>query len=1201
MPRVGTVRAPAALLLVLSVALGWGCPGAPPSPAPGAPDYQVPAFVAVPFGAVNALGGNLLVQRRDLDFDTRLGNVALGAVWNSADPGWRFGFEASYDGAAFVDPSGARHDVSGVPPGQAIPGTIWVRVDGRTLRTKGGQVHEFDAAGRLAAVRWTSGSYPRLEYRSASVAGTVRLVELRQWESAASSTRLASFAWDAAGRLASIEDRAGRRAEFTWDAAGRLAAARDPLDRERGWPGTRYAYAGTALGAITSSEGVRVEIEYAGARVSAVRAVGAGDPRTEFGYRGVAPGRYLTTVTDPLGARTELSWDGSRRLLSITDPAGARSAWTWSGLRPASFATPDGVVTRWSWAGDDPLQEIQPSGNVVSFSWHPAGEDRAQPARRALRRASDGLGLVQERAYDAQGRLVRVTNGAGESWSFSWSGENLLASATQPSGLETRYRDPGTHGHPRRLEHAGREEILDYDAVGNLLSGGGSGALPGAGAPGVVARSYDADRNLASLVLADLADMHVTETRTLVVERRSDGQPTRIARPFGGDSEFVYDALGRAVERRDRAAGSWRATRFERDLLGRVTEVERPNGMRTRTSYDAAGRRQALEHWRGGALESSARFGWAQGRLGSVVDAAHGGASETYAYDAAGRTAAIVYPGGERLELGYDARSRIVSERYVARSGAEFRRLHYAYDLADREIELRDGDAPLRARHLAQGRLVEERFGNGLVRSYGYDATDALLATATLRDASGAVLESTSLERGPGAGGLVWHAATASFGALPATTHEHFALAPLGTAAPAPRVGGFASDPAGEELLPYAYDALGNLTATGEAGAAEQRTFQYDAEHTRLLRVRRASGTPEHDYAYDEAGYAVARDGESIVWDAGGRPLALGTRASFSWDALGRLVTAALDGAAQRRLFGGRVRATPNGVPLAIDLGAVEVDLFGNHRYRHLDFRGNVKLVSNAQGAVTMHVRYAPYGADRVHGTADPAAGFAGGRPLGDLLLLGARLYDPAAGRFLAPDPLFQLVSQYAYAGGNPVWFWDPDGQSAELAVGITMGLAATAVVVGTITGNVPLVMFSASVMVGLVVPPSGTGIVAPMAIAGAFRAAGTLPGAQALFAGFSAGQAMQGAFNADFDGLWDPFGDRPKGPDFPHQDRKIDVRVGPPSALSIGPVATGGPSGGCSPAALATTPAPLARRYLLGLLPLQLVLAGLLWWRRKR
>ena len=161
MPRVGIAR-PARALAALAVALclghAIGCPPSLPAPVAGAPDYQAPGFVPVPFGQVNVLGGNLLLPRRDLDFDTRLGNVSLGATWNSADAAWRYAFELSYDGATFVDASGARYAVGAVANGQAIPGSIWVRIDARTLKTKGGLVHEFDAS---AASPRCAGRAPR--------------------------------------------------------------------------------------------------------------------------------------------------------------------------------------------------------------------------------------------------------------------------------------------------------------------------------------------------------------------------------------------------------------------------------------------------------------------------------------------------------------------------------------------------------------------------------------------------------------------------------------------------------------------------------------------------------------------------------------------------------------------------------------------------------------------------------------------------------------------------------------------------------------------------------------------------------------------------------------------------------------------------------------------------------------------------------
>jgi RHS repeat-associated protein len=87
-----------------------------------------------------------------------------------------------------------------------------------------------------------------------------------------------------------------------------------------------------------------------------------------------------------------------------------------------------------------------------------------------------------------------------------------------------------------------------------------------------------------------------------------------------------------------------------------------------------------------------------------------------------------------------------------------------------------------------------------------------------------------------------------------------------------------------------------------------------------------------------------------------------------------------------------------------------------------------VSFTSDETGAVTSHYHYRAYALAAVHGSAADPLRFAGGAEIGDLMLLGARVYDPAVGRFLSPDPVFQLLNQYAYTLGNPVWYWDPDG-----------------------------------------------------------------------------------------------------------------------------------------------------------------------------
>ncbi len=56
---------------------------------------------------------------------------------------------------------------------------------------------------------------------------------------------------------------------------------------------------------------------------------------------------------------------------------------------------------------------------------------------------------------------------------------------------------------------------------------------------------------------------------------------------------------------------------------------------------------------------------------------------------------------------------------------------------------------------------------------------------------------------------------------------------------------------------------------------------------------------------------------------------------------------------------------------------------------------------------------------------------------------MNARLYDPALGRFLSPDPYIQLpdlsqnFNRYSYALNNPLKYTDPDGEFFWIAVGI--------------------------------------------------------------------------------------------------------------------------------------------------------------------
>jgi RHS repeat-associated protein len=86
----------------------------------------------------------------------------------------------------------------------------------------------------------------------------------------------------------------------------------------------------------------------------------------------------------------------------------------------------------------------------------------------------------------------------------------------------------------------------------------------------------------------------------------------------------------------------------------------------------------------------------------------------------------------------------------------------------------------------------------------------------------------------------------------------------------------------------------------------------------------------------------------------------------------------------------------------------------------------------NDAAEVTEHRHYSGYTQTSVDGGDPSEMGFAAGTHAADLVILGARVYDPIAGRFLSQDPISQTINQYSYTLGNPVRFWDPTGAQQQ-------------------------------------------------------------------------------------------------------------------------------------------------------------------------
>jgi RHS repeat-associated protein len=332
----------------------------------------------------------------------------------------------------------------------------------------------------------------------------------------------------------------------------------------------------------------------------------------------------------------------------------------------------------------------------------------------------------------------------------------------------------------------------------------------------------------------------------------------------------------------------------------------------------------------------------------------------------------------------------------------------YSYDLANRVTEIRrnPGNLPLLAYTYTGGFVTQTDYGSGLRRTAtidtGYGTPDMTVTTT----ASAQTLESTNNG----------HAA--------AYVDSYFTINGSSDGEYSMMFGGRVwSDIAAT----YIWDSLSNLR-----NKLGWQDLLYNPEANRLTQVRYGA-TVVHSYAHDAAGFVTNRDGVALGYDATGAIASIGSVVAFDHDLSGRPVSRTLNGVTKLFRFGGAIACTPAGSPLELDLGEVVIKLDGStDRYRHMDYRGNVRFVTSGI-TVEGHATYSGFGRAYEEGELGER-GFAGGFEIDGLglVVLGPRVLDSDTGRFLSQDPVFNAVNQYTYAQGNPVFYWDPSGRETS-------------------------------------------------------------------------------------------------------------------------------------------------------------------------
>jgi RHS repeat-associated protein len=864
----------------------------------------------------------------------------------------------------------------------------------------GSEVYRFDAAGRHTETR--DGLTGTLTLRLGhDAAGRITTLTDRHG-------LVTTVERDASGNPTAIVAPGGQRTTLTTDANGFLASISDPLHNA-----TQLTYSGT--GGLLA---------------------GATDPRGnkhDFGYDALG---LLESDHDPAGGTQTLTRTDLGTGVDVTDTTalGRQTTYHFDRALDGSITwrqtAPGGAVTTTIERPDGTVRIATPDGRVEDLTTGPDprfGQRVAVITKDVVTEPSAGpvstTTATRTMTTASGGGIATLSDDVvvnGQHWTYAYAAASGTITATSPEG-RTATATLNDHDDVTSYQRGSlTPTTFTYDGRGRLtrLS------------QGTVHSDFAYDSGDRLVSVADSLG-HAT---TLVDD--ADGRPTSVTRPSGAVFGLHRDASGN-IDGVDLPGPSAPRHAITNDPLDRLS------------GYTAPG-------------HSALALAYTPDREFSSTTEPDGGVIG-YAYDAAGRPTTDTFPEGTATQAYSDATGRVASATRTPSSGTpQVSTYEHTGDLITRDDQTGpaagdfrytfsndldvagwslDGSASAVTRDndrlvTGEGPWTRTIDGNGLVTgvagsdptdnvAYGYDALGRLTSrTVTVNGGQSHRLDVT----------------------YDAVGRVHTVALP-GVRTYAYDVDGRLTGVTGAETSAYLYDARDNLTS------GPSSTLAYGADDELL-------GT----YTYDANGRLATHGADTFTYSARGELLAAnvnGNPVTYTYDAAGRRVSRSAGGVTTQYLYGSMddpvqlTASKQNGVTtvyrydalgflVAIERGTdrylVATDQVGSP-VAAFDVLTGLAVVQRTYDA---YGRLAPGGMDSL----DLPIGYAGG--LADsatsLVRFGLRDYDPAAGRFTAPDPLLFDGGQfnlYAYAGDDPVGRRDPfglDSSNQSLPVPRTCG-----------------------------------------------------------------------------------------------------------------------------------------------------------------
>jgi RHS repeat-associated protein len=754
-------------------------------------------------------------------------------------------------------------------------------------------------------------------------------------------------------------------------------------------------------------------------------------------YQYDASGR-LWKVTNPEAGVEEYGYDTSHRMTTVKKPNGVvmvTNVYDTNG-RVTRQTLADGGIYQFAYTLDGSGRVTQtditdPRGNVRRLTFNAGGfvinETRAlgrpeqqtttferDAATNLTTAVTDALGRRTTFSYDVRGNVTSITRLAGTPGAITVTLTyeptfNLLTSATDALG------------HVQRLRYDSLGQLTEVeDALGDISRFSYTGA-------GKVATATDAMGKITQFAYEGGDLLSITDPLGHIVSMYTDsaGRLLTLTDPLGSRYRYDYDRLDRITKVTDPLGA---ATSLAYDVNNNLTQVTDAKGGVTKFAYDAKDRLTTITD---PLLKPD---GFAYDGMDNLIQATERtGKISTFTYDALDRpktaefgratAGATLAPPDATATYTWDAGNRL-TQAFDTQDGA----ITHGYDTLDRLTSETSPRGSVAYSYDAAGRRTKLSIPGQPDVVYTYDGADRLTEITQGTDSVGFAYDAmgrrTTLSL-PGGG-------SASY------TYDD-----------AGQLSGIVYTRAGITLgdLAYQYDAAGRRIR--ESGTFAQRSLPGAVASATYNAANRLTAWGGTALAYDANGNLTSDGSRTYTWDSRNRlqSIAGAATASFGYDAFERRSFLSVSGSTTSFLYDGQnivqeltgasVKATLlNG--LGLDEIFRRTDAAGPRSFLTDGLGSTLALVDDVGVARTQN-RYDPYGTTVASGdTSSNPFQYTGRENDGTgLYYYRARYYNPSLGRFVSEDPIgFQSgPNLYAYAGGDPISYTDPQGEQEALVV----------------------------------------------------------------------------------------------------------------------------------------------------------------------